>query len=403
MAWWNPLTWGGDSRKTGFQSPAPNRRKNISVTFDSAMSLSAYWASARLLTEVVGAMPIRAYDIDPKSSVKKPNTTNHLWRLINFQPNRYQTRTEFIESIMLSIVTWGNSYVAIERLPSGRIISLLPLVASQMRVSLLDDGEVVYSYTDSNSNIKVFASTSIWHVKIFGNGIVGLSPLSYAANSLDTAKELDDRMNVLASNGGKTNGVLTVDQALTEPQRKQVKENFKELEQGNSNELFVLEAGFKYQQTSLSPSDMELLQNRRFQVEDIARFMGVPGVLINDTSSSTAWGSGIEQIMQGFYKLNLRSYLERIESSWQRWLMDESDWGSLVIEFDFDALLRADKTARIEAQSKAVNNALMTPNEGRAEEGRVAKEGGDKLLMNSTLVPVGTTKPTEKKEVNTDA
>ena len=55
----------------------------------------------------------------------------------------------------------------------------------------------------------------------------------------------------------------------------------------------------------------------------------------------------MSQIVQGFYKLNLRPYLERIEASVKRHLMPSSDWDSVAIEFDFDALLRADQAAGV--------------------------------------------------------
>jgi HK97 family phage portal protein len=402
MAWYKfGFGRGGDSIQTGAQNPLPaTRTKN--VTFDQAMAVSACWASTRLLSETVAAMPIQCFDRDVETNVKKPRTNYDLWRLLNYSPNRYQTRTEFIEQIMLNLVTWGNSYVAIER-TSRRITSLIPLSSSQMEVDLLSNGDRVYKYTSADSSIKVYAESSIWHIKLFGNGLVGLSPLGYASNTIGIAIDQANRAGELSANGGKTNGVLTVDQALRPEQRQQIKESFSGLQQGNQAELFVLEAGFNYQQTSLSPTDMELLDSRRFSIEDIARFYGVPSVLINDTASGTTWGSGIEQINMGFYKLNLKPYLERIESSIKRHLMPRSDWDSVDIEFNFDSLLRADKSTRLDAQAKAVHAGLLKPNEGRAEEGLPPETGGDTIYLNGTLVPAGTTQRQVQADANNGA
>lgn len=381
---------GGDTVSDGLQNPRIQRRGSVPVDFDAAMSISAFWACARLLTEVVAAMPLKCYEIDPETNIKVPKTEYDLFTLLRYKPNARMTTTEFLEFLMLSLVTHGNFYAAVQRTARGQILDITPLVASQMNVRL-QDGILYYEYTESDSSTKVFAEKSIWHLRLFGNGVVGLSPLQYAARAVGIAVAADDRIDKLAASGGKATGILTIDSALTDKQRAAVKENFKNMETGDADELFVLEAGFKYQQTSISPSDMQLIENRRFQVEDIARFMGVPSVLINDTSASTTWGSGIEQIMQGFYKLNLRPYLERIESSIVRHLMPREDWGKVVIEFDFDSLLRADKSTRLEGQSKAVNSGLLTPNEGRAEEGKAPLKGGGVLYLNSTLVPAGTT------------
>lgn len=392
MGWFSTLfRRGGDTVKQGVQQTAPSGTGEISVTFDSAMSVSAFWASVSLLTETVAAMPLKCYQVDTESGIKKIDTSNSLWQLLNYQPNSYMTRTEFLEFLVMSLVVYGNSYFAIKRNSAGEVVSLMPLVASQMQVELVNN-EITYHYTDNKSYLKVYAPGSIWHTKRFGNGLVGLSPLGYAAKSIGIAQEADKRVAKLASSGGKSTGVLTIDAALKPEQRENIRKEFIKMTEGPESGLHVLEAGLKFQQTSMSPSDMQLIENRRFQIEDIARFMGVPSVLINDTSASTTWGSGIEQITQGFYKLNLRPMLERIESSMKRHLMPRDSWANIDIEFDFDALLRADKKTRMESQAAAVNAGLMTPNEGRAAEGLEPKDGGDKIYLNSTLVPAGQTR-----------
>lgn len=376
---------GADTRREGLQTHTSRPSNTPNVNFDSAMSVSAFWASVRLITETVSAMPLNCYERSPDSNVKKRIADNNLWRLLNYKPNRFHTRTEFFEQILLSLCTYGNAYVAIERASFG-VVSLLPLPPAQVAVRLVG-GERVYEYTTEKGDLKVFAQKSIWHVMLFGNGVQGLSPLSNAARALNISIQAENRVNKLANTGGKATGILTIDKILSEEQRKSVQANFKELEEGDSEELFVLEAGMDYKQTSLSPSDMQLLENRRFQIEDIARFMGVPSVLINDTAATTTWGSGIEQITQGFYKLNLRPYLERIESSIKRHLIDEPEWETIDIEFDFDSLLRADKATRMEAANKGINSGVITPNEARADEGLGPKDGGDNIYLNSTLLP----------------
>lgn len=392
---------GGDTAKAGTQiQKAPQSDSETVVRFDTAMSVSAFWASSRLLSEAVAGMPIKAFNISPDTNVKVPNTDYELWKLINFKPNKRQTRTEFFEQIMLNLVVHGNSFVAIDKTARGKIISLTPIPADQVEVILMEDGDLVYQYSTLNSEIKVFAESSMWHIKLFGNGVIGLSPLKYAAKALGISLDLEKRVSKLAKNGGRTSGVLTFDQQLKPEQRTAFRESFKNMVEGADEELFVLEAGMAYHQLSLSPSDMQALENRRFALEDIARFMGVPSVLINDTAGSTVWGSGIGQIMEGFYKLNLRPYLERIESSMKRKLMPESDWQKIEIEFDFNALLRADPKTMADTLSVKINSAQATPNEARAIQGLPPVDGGEKLYINSSLVPVNEPRQATKPEAN---
>lgn len=389
---WYSTAWGwltsGLRRLAGLQIPTPGSRSSPpakEVNFDTAMQVSAFWACARLISETVASLPIVFYRIEGKQ--RKPDDSHSLWRVLALKPNRYQTRVDFFLTLVLNLVTWGNAYAQITRNGQGQIVSLLPLMSAQMQVRLLSDGSVSYQYTNSEG-VHVFAESSIWHIKLFGNGIVGLSPLGYATNSIAIAQASEDRVTQVFQNGAKPAGVLMVDASLTKEQRQEIRESFADLAEGNNDSLIVLDKFMKYEQVSMSPQDIELLQSRRFQVEDIARFMGVPSVLINDTQSTTAWGSGIQQIIEGWYKLGLRPYLENIELSARMNLLPAGEQRQWEIELDFDALLRADMAARYEAYQKAINGGFATPNEVRQAEGWSGVPGGDQLLVNGTMVPI---------------
>ena len=108
MAWYSPLTWfggAGNSRHAGYQDENPNGYPSdsaASVSFDSAMTLSAFWACTRVLTETLAAMPIKCYRRMPDGS-RKEDRNYRLWRTLNYQPNRYQTRTEFLSRSCLTL------------------------------------------------------------------------------------------------------------------------------------------------------------------------------------------------------------------------------------------------------------------------------------------------------------
>lgn len=397
MSYWGRtldfFSFQGLQKRKGLQVSGPQTRSRpptTSVNFDTAMSVSAFWACVKLLTETLASMPLECYRT--RAGVRQPHPDYGLYQLLSYAPNRYQTRIEFFETLVLNLVTTGNCYAAIERTGegTGRVVSLMPLMSAQMRVVLGEDGARTYQYTSSEGTLRIFAEQSIWHVSLFGNGVVGLSPIGYMAKSLGVSIDTDDRAATLSASGGKTNGVLMVDKLLTKEQRERIRENFGDLTEGRTDQLFVLEADMKFERTSLSPQDMQLLETRRFQTEDICRFMGVPSVLVNDHSGTTAWGSGIYQIVQGFYKLGIRPLLERFETSIKRHLMPRADWSTIDIKFDFDDLLRPDLLTRLDARGKAINSAQMTPDEARAEEGRAPMAGGNQLYLNSTLVPAGT-------------
>lgn len=376
---------GAPEQTIGVQYNAPwslTNDKAAEVSFDTAMQVSAAWACIRIISETIASLPFDIFDT--QSDKQTPAESLRLRTILKQKPNSFQTPVEFWESVLLNLVTSGNSYCVIDRLRSGQMVGLRPLSSQQVETELLSDGAIVHRYTSGNVT-RVYSQESIWHLKLFGNGLVGMSPLSHATGTVAIAQAAENRVNKIYSNGAKPSGVLMIDRTLKPEQRAQIRTAFKDLSEGEDDRLFVLEADMKYEQVSMSPQDIELLQSRRFQIEDIGRFFGVPSILMNQTEGQSSLGSNVYEIMQAFYKLTLRPYLEKIESSISRWLINDPRYKP---EFDFDALLRADALRRAQALREMINSAQITPNEARAIEGRGPIAGGDSLMIQGAMVPI---------------
>ena len=354
------------------------------VTFETAMQLSAVWACVKLLAETVASLPISVYRLAP--SGRSVAGRHWLQVLFSSKVNRYQTRVEFFETVLLNLVMTGNAYCQIQRDQDGDIVGLVPLMSSQMRVELLSDGSVTYQYTEG-AGVTVLSAASVWHLKLMGNGIVGMSPLEYQRNTLGIAQGAEKAVTKVYKNGGKPSGVLKLDRLLTKEQRTEVRANFGTLTTGTDERLLVLEKGADFAAISMSPQDIELLASRKFQIAEICRWYGVPSVMVNDNAGTSTWGSGIEQIVAGFYKVTLRPLLEKIEASINVNLLGD-DRFRYEAEFDFDALLRSDMKSRFEAYRVAINTALMTPNEARRKENLDDQPGGDQLFIQGAMVPI---------------
>lgn len=380
---------GASKRLPGPQQLEPSSGKLTTRTVDDETSLqiSACFACVRLLAETIAGLPLNFYR--QNSDGTKTIITNHpLQRLLNTRPNRYQTAVEFKETLVFQLAFHGNAYHRIDRNTSGQIISLMPFMTPQVQTKLEENGDITHIYNDGRTR-KEFIAEDVWHNKLFGNGVMGMSPLAHARNSLGIAISAEDRVNTMANNGFKPAGILTIDKILKKGQREEIRKNFQDLVSGGNDALRVLEAGMKYDQISMNPKDVQLLESRRFQIEDICRFFGVPSVLVNDTSGTTVWGSGIQQIITGFYKLGLRPYLERIESSIVNWLLTPAERNVVIPEFDFDQLLRGDEKTRYEGYKIAVSSGVKTINECRKTEGLEPVSGGDDTYVQKQLVPLG--------------
>lgn len=372
---------------TGDQSGEPQtytQSAAAQVNEDTALQLSAVWGCVRLISEVFASLPISMREIGEA----QPVITSHpLVPVLTRSPNSRQTPVEFYETMQLNLCMHGNAYARIERNSRGNVIALWPLPAQQMKTHLLGDGSVIHYWYHGN-DVTALADANVLHIRLFGNGLVGLSPLGYARNAVGISTATDNHSAKPFINGGKPSGVLYTDTALNKDQRNKARESFDEIvtQTEESKRLLVLPQGFKYQQVELSPADMQILESKRWQVKDICRFFGnVPPVLIGELQDSTALGSSIEQILIGWYRLGLNPYATRWEQALAKKLMTPAERLRMEFHIDFDALTRGDSKTEMEYLKGMVGGPIMTPNEARKRKNLPPVPDGDTLNPAPTI------------------
>lgn len=382
------LSWFGlapRDPRVGVQAPnfgLNQSRKDIS--FDAAMMVGAVFACTRLLSETIASLPLVMYETQPDGTPAV--VTDHpLMKLLKHKPNSRQTRIEFFETFMMNLVNAGNVYSLRGKGFGGDLVSLKVINTGSVLPILQLDGTMLYDWYQSNGEVKTFQDSDIWHVKLFGSGITGLSPLAAACQSIGVSLDAANRLSYLMGKQSPPGGLFApTGQNPTKEQRDVLRQETNNMVQGDSVPVFP--GGYEFKALQMTPEDLELLGTLRFSLEDIARIYGVPSVLINDSSQSTVWGTGIGSIVDSFYKFNLRPYLEKIELSLKVHLLDPSEWDKYEFTFDFDAILRASKKDRMDMYKTQVMYGLRTPNECRIAEGDAPLDGGNDLLIPSNLM-----------------
>jgi HK97 family phage portal protein len=389
--------------RTGKQDSAPSSALVPDAALvgpDVALQISTVWACISRRATTIASLPFFAYESrDGRRTLARQS---RLWTLLHESPNQRMTPYEFWVAMLLNHDLRGNAYARIDRDPrTGEAISLWPMSADQVELAVLDDGSVVYQYRIEN-DLVFLAEENVLHLKDLGNGTVGLPRLDYMRATTSEAKSAQTQSHRLFAVAGKPTGVLMVDQLLKDEQRKKIQERFAEMQSGNTSRLFVLEANMKYQQLSLSPEDQQLLETRRFEVEEICRWFDVPPVLVHH-SNVTTWGSGIEQIVDGFHKFTVRPMLVSIEQAVRKRVMTPAQRATMTAEFSLDALLRSSLKDRMEIYSQAVQNGIYSRNECRQLENAEPYAGGEVFTAQVNLAPVSQLGALSAAATNSDA
>lgn len=347
---------------------------------DAALQISAVFACVEILAQTISTLPLYVYR--DKGGVRVPDKMSRLWLLLHESPNRWMTPSEFLSAMVVNRMLRGNAYALIERDSAGEPIALVPLSPDQMEVSVVEGGEVYVYYQDGD--ITALAPENVIHWKGLGNGFLGLSKLDFMRATTNEAIRAQDNANSLYGKGSKPTGVLQTDSRLSAEQVAALMMRFQTSMTSSGGGLIIADRGLKYSQMSLSPADAQLLETRRFTIEEICRWFGVPGVLVG-TTGQTTWGSGIEQIVSGFHKFTIGPLCKQLEQVLERRL---KNYEPITIEFKMDGLLRTDPASRAAFYSTMSQNGAMTRNEIRRLENLPPVEGGDELTAQSNLVPL---------------
>lgn len=361
------------------------------VSIESAMALSAFYAGVRVTSQAISSMGVGVYEKQSDGS-REAVDRGELYDLFRVSPNADQTPQEFIEGVVAWLLVQGNSY-ALKDGTDSRYLSLLPM-PSNLTHPVRDPktNELVYEFIDRGKKV-TFPREKVWHVKGFGfGGDAGLSAVRHGVNSLGSAMATDETASKMFASGMSASGFLSTDAVLTPEQRAQTGEMLKAYHgSSRAGKTLVLEAGMKYNALSLSPEDAQMLDTRRFNIEEICRWIGVPPIIVGHAAQGqTMWGSGVEQIMLAWLTLGLNPLAQRIEARIAKQLIRPRDRGKIYAEFNRERLLQMDSAAKANFLSQMTQNAIMTRNEARARLNLPRKDGADDLTAQTALAPLET-------------
>lgn len=360
------------------------------VTLDSALQSAAFWACVRVNAQAVSSLPGQMFE--KKANGSRERVDDPVAEVLAESPNADQTPLEFWESQVAWLLVRGNAYA--EKVVSGRTLTALqPLPASHCWPERTADGELVYKFSD-RGKVETLPRDKVFHIKGFGQGLKnrdeGLSVIAYGANSIGAALAASETAGKMFGNSMQTSGILTSDQTLDDGQRAQL-QTIMESYVGSSKagKLMILEAGLKYAPMSLNPDDAQLLETRRFDVEEICRWCGTPPIVIGHSGEGqTMWGSGVEQILLTWLTLGIDPIADRIEARIKKQLIRPTGNRRRYFEFNREALLQMDSKSKAAFLSTNVQNGLMTRNEGRDKLNLPHMTGGDILTAQTNLAPL---------------
>ena len=364
----------------------------FAVNDRTAMAVSTVYACLSKLAGAVLQLPVHHYRYDPDGNRQRVRNAPLHW-LLNEQPHGRWTSASWKEWIVRCVALRGDQFTEILRgsdKAGGPVIGLLPHHPELVNVRrLIDDtlGDVlVYDITGPDGQRRSVLQDDMLHFAGFGfDGIRSLSAIQYAAKqAIGNALAAAEYTGRTIGEGAMPQIALTYPDKMNPEQAAQLRASFVATYTGvGARKLpLVLTQGGQVKELSISPVDMQLIESRRFEKEDICQALGVPPVLIGDNDKTSSWGTGIEQITLGFVKFTIKPMLCRWEEELNRKLFRYS---GQFVEFELDGLLRGDSKAQAEVFKSALGgpgtgDGYMTVNEIRKLKNMAPIDGGDEIF-----------------------
>ena len=360
------------------------------LTADTAMRASTVFACVRVLAETVGSLPLPLYE-DLGEGGRRRAKEQGLYSVLHDRPNEWQTSQEWREMLTGHVALRGNGYCYIKSGPRGFVDQLIPMHPDRVKPELLPTNRMRYRYRTPEGTDTFYSQDEIFHLRgLSSDGISGLSVIGLMREAAALSLTLETYAARAISQGVRPSGVLEHPGALKNTEiAKRLRDQWNETYAGaaNTGKTLILEEGMKWSQIGMSLLDAQFLEQRKYQVTEIARIFRIPAHLVGDLERATF--SNIEQQSLEFVMYTMMPWFVRWEQVIARDLI--VDPSRYYAKFLVDALLRADTKSRYEAYAIGRNWGWLSADDIREKEEMNPLPGGlGKIyLQPGNMTPAG--------------
>lgn len=360
------------------------------ISRSDAVKVAAVGACIRLLSETPASLPLHVYR-RLSDNGREVARDHPLYSVLHDAPNDYQTSFEWVEWTMRQILVYGAALSLIRTDSKENVIGLDPVDWSRVtlrrdeqtgiRVFVVRDQANTKQYVDSEVLFIPGPGCTPYEVKSLIDQYGDTISLSFAAQeyvkNYFTRGALGPVYATFPNNLGK------------DARDSWVTWFMKNFAGRNANKKVpVFDNGGKLESLRIDHQQMQLVDLRHFQIEEIARVFGCPPHLVGELARST--NNNIEHQGIEFGTYRMRPWLVRLEKRMNVALLGPRESQRYYVEFDMDGLLRGDSEAQAKLLAAEVQNAKRTPNEVRAKSNlpRYNHPSADMLYMQSGTVPI---------------
>ncbi len=369
-------TWGPtDSRWYSPIGAGTMTEAGTRVDVDSAQKISAWYRGRDILATILAMLPLPVLERLPNDGGSKVASNHPLYDVLHDSTNDSDDAFQWKRQSMFDIIDHGWAYSWLVPGPRG-FADQLPridptLVTPKQQIVTLPNGAKykgrwIFNVRDEQTGLtKPYTQDEIFYLR----GAGGKGILEYARTSLGTALATESYAAQIFGRGTLNGGVIETPGVLDPEAGKRMAQSFITA-QGNFHLPKVLEQGSKWVQNELTPEDAQMLLSRKFSIDDMARWLGVPRQMLENSDPS--FGNA-EQFDQNFITYSMGGWLSLWEFGINHQLILNP--ARFFVQFTREAFVRGKFYERWQGHVLAVNAGIVSVDEVRAVED-LNKRGG---------------------------
>lgn len=326
--------------------------------------------------------------------------------LLQVRPNPLMTASQMQEQIEFRKIYYGNAFVYIERQTDGWPVNLW-LCTGGGYDPISNTYHLVYNRDRMPARMVDAPAEDVLHFKnIFMTDdlYMGIPTILYAMKTLSIAATADEQALKDMAKGGKHKVIIQEEKAPTmgmkgranRDELKKVKDQF--ASDWNQGDFILLDNVADTKIISQTAAELRLLENRGFEVNDIARILGIPRIMMMEDQGSSY--KMPEHATQEFLLRTIQPRIRSYEDEFNSKMLSEYDFGKRRIHVCELALRRLDAKGQAEIDLLHLQTG-WSPNEIRAQYDLPSVKNGEDHYISTNLAVAGSEKVTRNGAENT--
>lgn len=354
-----------------------------------AMQVATVCRCVKVISDGVASLPLRSMTMQGGRYVE--DTKSPLHYLLSVQPQPEMSAFDFWSLAVTLMLLEGNAYI-FPRYVLGELTDLVLCHKGAVSHDVLNSKYVI---SDSyNGVFGTFDESEVIHLYLHScDGRRGESVITHACRTLGIAVAGDEETRNRFANGGTVRGFVTNDKSVTGFGRVQDEELSNAASSirdqvANGTTIFSVPGDCDFKQYSLSSTDMQFLETRKFTVREICRFFGVPTSYVFDDNATNYKSAEMANLT--FLTMTLDPILKRIENELRRKLVSRSQCCKKTFMYDRSDIYSLDLQSKAAYYKQMLEIGAVTANEIRRKENLPEVDGGDTPLVSANLLPLDT-------------